>query len=163
MTTIPVTDAQGKVTYAEGRVGSYDEQAYLTVMIEGVKHFFALDAAVVLTTAFTHVPPGAAERRALAKSASRSYNAYRPPPSCAPLGCVAVAMRPPAPIPARAVMRACWCWEMRQASSPSFGSYQSCKWWTRRVAAASLTPSLMRRAAPARSAAATRAAAAHGA
>ena len=76
---IPVTDARGNVTHAEGRVGSSDEQAYLTVMIDGVKHFFDVDAAVALTTTFTQLPPGATERRALAKSVSRSYAAFRPP------------------------------------------------------------------------------------
>ena len=76
---IPVTDESGAVYHAEGHVGTLDESAYLTVMIDGAKHFFVLDSATERTTAFTHFPPGAAERRALAKQGvSGSYNKLRP-------------------------------------------------------------------------------------
>lgn len=78
---IPVTDDSGTV-YAEGQVGTLDESNYLTVMIDGVKHFFVLDAATEKTTAFTQFPPGAAERRRLAQQGvSRSYMKFRPPRS----------------------------------------------------------------------------------
>ena len=76
---IPVTDESGAVYHAEGNVGTLDESAYLTVMIDGAKHFFLLDPATERTTAFTRFPPGAAERRALAKQGvSGSYIKFRP-------------------------------------------------------------------------------------
>lgn len=63
-----------------GRVGTADEAGYLTVMIEGIKHFFRLDPDVALTTDFTQLPPGAQSRRAAAAAydgaVSRTYKEY---------------------------------------------------------------------------------------
>ena len=74
---IPVTDKTGKVHHVDGIVGTSDERHYLTVMIEGRKHFFALDAAVEMTSTFTHSAPGTDERRCIAKQGvSQSYDAF---------------------------------------------------------------------------------------
>jgi len=70
------TERDGSTRVGEGLRGTRDECQYLTVMIDGTKHFFALNPVVAQTTDFTRHRPGAAERRCLAFEASPSYGAH---------------------------------------------------------------------------------------